>query len=111
MAFQEFFADANSGSNLNGGYPASGGIYPKSYTNGNYNATTNVFTPAGGANPQTDGITVGDWAALYNDGASSPTGCIARISARNSTTITFDLFIGTEPTTSATGRTCVVGGS
>ena len=83
-----------------------------SYTNGNWNSATGVFTPASG-NPVTDGVTTDHWVSIYNDGAGAPTGFIAAVMAVSSTTITVSLTrkSGTAPTTSATARTMVVGGA
>lgn len=112
MTYQEFYCNPSTGSQMNGGFPESGGIYPYTKTNGNWNSGTGVFTVASG-NPQSDGITVGDYAAVYNDGATTPV-FSGRVTARTTTTITVDVTTnkwGTPPTTSATGRTITVGGS
>lgn len=112
MSYQEFYCNPSTGSQMSGGYPESGGIYPYTKTNGNWSAVTGVFTPTAG-NPQTDGVAVGDYASVYNDGATTPV-FVGRVTARNATTITVDIAtnkIGTAPTTSATARTITVGGS
>jgi hypothetical protein len=111
MAFQEVYCDFSSGSNLNGGYPATGGAYPITYTNGGWNSGTGVFTPAAG-DPAAEGVTVGDLASVYNDGASVGV-FIGRVTARTSTTITVSTTakIGTAPSTNATARTIKVGGT
>jgi len=86
MAYTEFYCDASAGSNLNGGSPI-GSPYPLTYTNGNWNSGTGVFTVASG-NPSTDGVQAGDFAAVYLDGASAPTGYVGRVTGVTSTTIT-----------------------
>lgn len=111
MGFTELYCDASAGSNLNGGAPI-GGSYPFTYTGGNWVAATGVFTVASG-NPQTDGVTVGDFASVYADGASAPTGFVGRVTARDSTTITVSLTAksGTAPTDGTGNRTVKVGGA
>src|SRR5215472_6750624 len=67
-AFTEFYMNASTGSNLNGGSDAGTVTYTS--TNGNYNAGTGVFTPTDGSNPVTAGVTVGQFASIYIDGAT-----------------------------------------
>ena len=114
MPFTEFCARA-SGSNLNAG-TLNGGTTEVAtaplvtYTNGGL--TSPVFTVAAG-NPVTDGVTVGDYCSIYLDGAAAPTGYVAKITARDATTITISTTIasGTIPANGANGRTLVVGGA
>ena len=110
MAYTEFYCDSSAGNNMNGGSPI-GGVYPLTYTNGGWVSGTGVFTVASG-NPQTDGVTVGDFAAVFVDGATTPA-FVGRVTARNTTTITVStsIKIGTVPTTGASGQTCKVGGA
>lgn len=110
-AFTEFYCDAATGSNLNGGAPI-GGAYPITYASGTWVATTGVFTVASG-NPVSDGVTVGDFASVYADGASAPTGFVGRVTARDATTITVSLTAvsGTPPTDGTGNRTVKVGGA
>lgn len=116
MPFTEFACRA-SGSNLYAG-TLDGGTTEVSttpvvtYTNGGWNSGTGVFTPAAG-NPVDDGVVVGQYASVYIDGASAPTGYVGKITAVTSTTFTVSLTIksGTAPTTNATARTAVVGGA
>src|SRR5688572_1267512 len=80
------------------------------YTNGGWNATSNVFTPASG-NPVTDGVQVGMWFALYADGATTPA-YGGRVLGVSVTTITQGGGNwGTEPATLASGMTMVIGGA
>jgi hypothetical protein len=108
--YTEFYCDPVNGDDHNGGAPI-GGVYPIAYTNGAWNAGTGVFTPVS-ANPQTDGVTVGDFAAVFTDGNVTPS-FVGRVLARDATTITIDVaavFMGVAPGTAASGITCRVGG-
>lgn len=115
MAFTEFTCRA-SGSNLSAGTldgSAEASTTPLvTYTNGGWNSGTGVFTPASG-NPVSAGVAVGNWVSVYLDGASAPTGFVARVTAVSSTTITLSTTAksGTAPTTAGTGITAVVGGA
>lgn len=115
MAFTEFTC-RSGGSNLSAGSldgSAEAATAPLvTYTNGGWNSGTGVFTPASG-NPVTDGVAVGQWVSIYADGASAPTGFIARVTAVSSTTITLSTTAkaGTAPTTGGSGITAVVGGA
>jgi hypothetical protein len=82
------------------------------YTNGGWNSGTGVFTPASG-DPSAAGVAVGNFVSVYADGASAPAVFVGRVTAVSSTTITVSTTAksGTAPTTSATGRTLVVGGA
>jgi hypothetical protein len=112
MAFTNFYliaggagsADINAGSTI-------GAAVVGATTNGNWNSTTGVFistgTPFGAAS-------AGDYASIYVDGATVTT-FVAKILTVDSTAqITVDVATikyGTAPSTSATARSCVVGGS
>jgi len=111
MAFTEFYCDNSTGSNLNGGAPI-GGVYPITYASGSWVAATGVFTVASG-DPSVDGVTVGDFASVYADGASAPTGFVGRVTARDATTITVSLTAasGTAPTDGTNTRTIKIGGA
>jgi hypothetical protein len=115
MAFTEFTC-RSGGSNLSAGSldgSAEASTTPlKTYTNGGWNSGTGVFTPASG-NPVTDGVAVGQWVSVYTDGASAPTGFVARVTAVSTTTITLSTTAksGTAPTTGGSGITAVVGGA
>lgn len=107
--FLELYCQAN-GSNLNSG--TDNNSSPRySSTNGNWNATTFTFTPSDGSNPL-DYVTAGDWASIYNDGASVGV-YIVYVKQVTSTQIICNgsLFVGVLPTTSATGRSIRVGGA
>ena len=110
MADLPFYCQSG-GDNLNAGSTTSNTALV-TYTNGNWNGS-NTFTPAGGANPITDGVAIGMWISGYLDGAAAPTGFIARVTGVSSTTITTSLTAqaGTPPTSGATGRTLKVGGA
>lgn len=111
MAFTELFCDASAaGDNMSGGAPI-GGAYPITYTSGNWVAATGVFTPAAG-DPIAAGVTVGDFAGVYNDGATTPV-FVGRVTARTTTTITVSLTAksGTAPTDGTGTRSIKVGGA
>jgi len=76
MACTEFYC-IPSGSQLNSGHTETPSAYYTSL-NGNYNATTNVFTPADGSNPVSSGVAVGDFVSIYT--GTTP-GYVARITA------------------------------
>jgi hypothetical protein len=107
MAYTEFYCVPGTGSNVNAG--STTGAPAFSFTNGNWNATTFVYTVTSGT---ITGVAVGDWASIYIDGATTAV-YIARITAVTSTTVTVSNTAksGTAPTTSATGRTIKVGGA
>lgn len=115
MPFTEFTC-RSGGSNLNAGSldgSAEAATAPLvTYTNGAWVSGTGVFTPASG-NPVSDGVAVGQWVSIYTDGASAPTGFVARVTARDTLTITVSLTAksGTIPTTGVSGITLVVGGA
>lgn len=115
MSFTEFTC-RSGGSNLYAGSldgAAEAGTSPLvTYTNGGWNSGTGVYTPASG-NPVSAGVAVGQWVSVYTDGASAPTGFVARVTAVSSTTITLSTSAksGTAPTTAASGITAVVGGA
>jgi hypothetical protein len=110
VAFTEFYCDPVNGLNLNSGSTtAAAATYTA--TNGGWNSATGVFTPTSG-NPSLT-VSVGDFASVYTDGASAPTGFVARVTAVNSTTITLSTSAkaGTAPTTAGSGITIKVGGA
>ena len=109
MPITDFYID-NGGSNLNAG--STSGIFPiVTYTNGNWDSATRIFTPAAG-NPSSDGVTVGSYASIYIDDATLAV-YVAQVTAVSSTTLTLSnkYFCGTAPSTSATARSCRVGGA
>jgi hypothetical protein len=109
VAFTEFYCDASSGNNMNGG--SSAGSATVTYTNGGWSTATNTFTPASG-DPSADGVTVGDFVSIYTDGATAPV-FLARVTAVTSTTFTVSATArgGTPPTTAATGISASVAGA
>lgn len=116
MAFFEFTI-RSGGSNLNAGTrngtTEAGTSADFTYASGNYVQSTGVFTVASG-NPLSDGVLVGDFVSIYADG-SSVTGFIAKVTARDATTITVDTSVnnsaGTNPTDGTGNRTLKVGGA
>jgi len=109
MAFTNFYMQS-TGSDLNSGSTLDDAA-TLTYASGNWVAGTGVFTVASG-NPQTDGITVGDWVSVYANG-STVTGFIGKVTARNTTTITVNLVVkfGTAPTDGTGNRTLKRGGA
>lgn len=107
MASTEFYCNASTGANINAG--STTGAAPYTSTNGNWDATTGIFTPTSG-NPSLT-IAVGHFASVYNDGATTAV-FIGRVTAVDATTVTVSLTAksGTAPTTSATGRSLTAGG-
>lgn len=108
MAFTEFYAQS-SGSNLNAGSTTDdAAIYTS--TNGNWNATTGVFTPTAGDPSAT--VSVGMFASVFLDAATVGV-FVGRVTAVDSTTITVSTTAksGTAPTTDTTGRSVNVGGA
>jgi len=111
--YTEFYCNASTGSNINGGSDA-GGTAKYTSTNGNWNGTS-TFTPSD--TQLASLIAVGDFASVYNDGATLAV-YIARVvtinqSGGNITSIVLSTTAraGTAPTSSATGRSIKVGGT
>lgn len=110
MACTEFYVDNAhaSASNMNGG--SSSGAPLLSFTNGNWNSSTRVFT-ATGATLTSDMI--GHYANVYADGSTTPA-YLARVAAIDNTTKTVTLDAtakyGSAPSTSTTARTIKIGG-
>lgn len=111
MAFQEFYV--NAGDNLNSGSTDSP-TASHTYAGGTFVRATGVFTVASG-DPAADGVAVGDWASIYTTAGATNATFVARVTARDSTTITVSLtaIAGSVTTVSETGAaaTCKVGGS
>ena len=114
MAFLEFCC-RSGGSNLNAGTRTGNSTEPGTsadltYASGSWVQSTRVFTVASG-DPAVDGVAVGDYVSIYADG-STVTGCIGRVSARTSTTITLQSYVaGSLPTDGTSNRTIKVGGA
>lgn len=107
--FSEFYCNPVTGSNMNGGSDENASP-SYSATNGGWNSTTGVFTPASG-DPSAS-VTVGQFASVFLDGATTPV-FYGRVTAVNSTTVTVSTTAasGTAPTTNASGRSINVGGA
>lgn len=110
QTFTEFYADAASGSNVNGGSNAGAATMSDTAGTGSYNAATNIYTSVA-----TNGsVAVGQFIAIYSGAATEAAG-IARITAVSGGggipwVITCDLFqSGTEPTTASTYKANVGG--
>ncbi len=91
-SYTEFYTQT-TGDNLNAGAPAStdtGAVDDAAawtYAGGTFVRATGVFTVASG-NPSSDGVAVGDWVSIYTTAGASVANCVARVTARNTTTIT-----------------------
>jgi len=113
MSFTEFYCNPSSGDNLNAG--STTGSSPYSSNSGNWVQSTRVFTPTDGSTPAGT-VNVGDFASVYPNGSSSPTGFVARVTAVAAGvngTITLDgtAKIGSSPSDSTGGMTIRVGGA
>lgn len=109
MAFFEHYTNAATGDNTNGGSSEGAPVF--SLTNGDWNATTGVFTATGS---DLSAIMAGMSGSIMLDGATVGV-FVSRVLSVDDTadTITFSLTAksGTAPTTGATGRTVKVGGA
>lgn len=85
MAYTEFYVQP-TGSNLNAGSTTDNAAI-LTYAAGTFVRATGVFTVASG-NPQTDGVAVGMFVGLYTTAGATQVGLVARVTARNATTIT-----------------------
>lgn len=116
MAYTDFCC-RSGGSNLNAGTRTGNSTEPgtaafKTYTSGTWVQSTRTFTPAGGANPTTDGIAVGDFVSVYPDAATvSP--YVARITTVGATTFVTDATakMGTAPVDGALVTSASIGGA
>ena len=110
MAFTEFYTNASTGSNINAGDLTANGVVTS--TNGGWSTVTNIFTAASGT--PFSGVSVGDFASVYTDGATV-TGYIGRVTAVGGSgatlTISSTAKSGTAPTTAGTGISCTTGGA
>jgi hypothetical protein len=110
VAYTEFYCDAAAGANINAGDKTANGVVTS--TNGAWSTVTNIFTATAGT--PFSGVSVGDFASVYNDGATVAV-YIARVTAIGGGGLTLTLsttaISGTAPTTSATGRSCTTGGA
>ena len=122
MSFTEFCC-RSGGSNLNAGTVDGSSTEPATaslvtYTGGDWNATTDVYTAPVGAD-MTEAV-VGRFASLYHDGDTSPTSnqfLVARITAVNAGTRQITLsttaraLLGTEVATGTGNRSMRIGGA
>src|SRR5262245_42336786 len=111
MAFEEFYI-TGADDNVNAG-STTANTASVTETNGDWgNAAANRFTAASGT--PFSAVTVGEWASIYNDGASTAV-YVARVTAVNAGGASIDLSstvkMGTAPTTGATGKSCKIGGA
>jgi len=112
-AFTEFYCQSG-GSNLNGGSDTNNTATYTS-TSGNWSTSTFIFTPTDGSNPVTAGVTVGQWASLYLNAATttvSTSRITAVTNAANGTiTVSSSAKAGTVPATGTGTVTIKVGGA
>jgi hypothetical protein len=110
VAYTEFYTDASTGSNINAGDLTANGVVTS--TNGGWSTVTNIFTAASGT--PFSGVSVGDFASVYTDGATV-TGYIGRVTAVGGSgatlTISSTAKSGSAPTTAGTGISCTTGGA
>lgn len=108
MSFTEFYCNASTGDNTQAGSTEGAAVF--TFANGNWNASTLIFTAAGA---NLSAVTVGMFAALMVDGAAVAAS-VHRITAvddaLDTITVSGTVFSGIAPSTSATARTIKVGG-
>lgn len=91
----------NGGSNLNAGTRRGDSTVPGTsadltYAAGSWTNSTRTFTPAGGADPVADGVTVGDYVAIDTGGSTAV--MIGIVASVTTTTLVLDgSFAGTNP--------------
>jgi hypothetical protein len=109
-AFTEFYCDASAGANINAGDKTANGVVTS--TNGAWSTVTNIFTATSGT--PFSGVSVGDFASLYADGATV-SAYVARVTAIGGGGLTLTLSSsaksGTAPTTAGVGISCTTGGA
>lgn len=86
MAFTEFYVQP-TGSNLNAGSTTSN-TAAFTYAAGTFVQSTRVFT-VGSGNPQSDGVTVGMFVAVYTTSGATQPGVVGRVDQVTTTTIRF----------------------
>lgn len=110
MALSNFYIQSG-GNNANAGSDTNNAA-SVTVTNGAWSTVTNIFTGVTGT--EFAGTVVGDWASIYVDGATVAV-FLAQITAVGalgvSITVSATIKFGTAPTTSATTRSCKVGGA
>jgi hypothetical protein len=113
MAFTNFYliaggagsADINAGSSI-------GAAQAAATTNGSWSTVTGIFTAASGT--PFAATVVGDYASIYVDGATVAVFVAKVLTVTSSSIIVVDVATikyGTAPSTSVTGRSCVINGS
>lgn len=111
-AFTEFYVQTTA-SNLNAGSTTADAA-AQTYAGGTFVRATGVFTVAAG-DPASDGVAVGDFASIYTTAGATVATFIARVTARDATTITVSLTAIAGATSSvsetAAAATCKVGGA
>lgn len=111
-AFTEFYCDHGiSSTNINAGSTTSATAAYTS-TSGNWDGTS-LFLPTDGSNPSST-VAVGDWASVYNDGATVAV-YVARVTTVTNAVnggiiLSTSAKAGTAPTSNATQRSIKVGG-
>lgn len=109
-SYTEFYCDT-AGDNRNSG-SSSNTAATVSYTGGDWVASTGVFTPAGGANPSSAGITNGAFVSVFVDGDLT-NNFVALVTNVSSTTVTVSLTAksGTAPSDGTGNRSLRFGGA
>lgn len=110
-AFTEFYCNASTGNNMNGGSDEGSPSYTS--TNGNWNGTA-TFTPGDSSTPF-ETVTPGQFAHVFIDGSTTPV-YVARVlsvgtGVNGVITLSTTAKAGTAPTSSATARSIRVGGA
>lgn len=114
MAYTEFYVQS-TGDNLNAGSTTANAA-AFTYAGGTFVRATGVFTVASG-DPAADGVAVGDWVSIYTTAGATVANCVARVTARDATTITISatpaLAVGAVSNVSetASAATAKVGGA
>lgn len=105
--FTEFLCDFSTGANINAGDKTSAA---STTTNGSWSTVTNIFLAASGT--PFAGVVAGDFASVYIDGATTAVYIARVVTVTSSASITLSATAksGTAPSTSATTRSCTVGG-
>lgn len=80
------------------------------YAGGSWVQSTRVFTPGGAVNPVSEGVAVGDAACVFADAEIGGAAYMARVSARDTTTITLraDAIEGTPPGNGTSDTTLLI---
>jgi hypothetical protein len=110
MAFTNFYVQT-TGNNVNAGSTTDNAA-SVTVTNGSWDITADTFIGLSGT--EFAGVSVGEWASIYNDGATVCvfTGQITAVGALGvSITISTTAKYGTKPAAGATGKSCKVGGA